>query len=168
MFLLLHHLIVQPVWGAAPRALAWGALSGALAALAYRRTRAREDAFAHPLGALLLAAFAALALVPFAIAGWMRSRGAPDPFALLILGLLVTSFYHATQAAQKAASRWRRAELPVALALANALPAYVLWFAGDIHEDPPDYVTITMALAAVWLASGAALALVEKRWGEES
>lgn len=155
-FLAAHHLLVEPIWRATPGALAWGAFAGALAAL-LRARMLREPAFRHRAGGLLLGALAALSLAPFAIVGWMRSRAAPDPFALLILGLLVASFYHVTQSVQREATGgWRRAELFVGLLAANALPALVLYVAGDIHDEPPAFAPITLALAAIWLASGAA------------
>lgn len=160
-FLLLHAFIVQPIWSAWPRALAWGAFAGALAALLFARLQ-REPLFAHPLGGMLLGAFAALALAPFALVGWMRARDAPDPFALLILVLLLAAVHHLAQAAQRGAGRLRRLELFGGLLLLNALPAGIAFFAGSFHDEPPDFVPITLAIAAIHLASGAALTLVHR------
>lgn len=166
-FFVLHALIIEPIWSAAwraPLALANGALVGIL----YARLRAREpEYFAHPLGGMLLGALAGLALAPFAIVGWMRARGAPDPFWLLILTLLSISVYHVTQAVQSYAGQmtgWRgrvdrlkRAELPAALLVINALPAYFLVFLSDFHEETPDPIPFTMALATIYVACGALL-----------
>lgn len=166
-FFVLHALIIEPIWRAAwraPLALANGALLGIL----YARLRAREPAsFAHPLGGMLLGALAGLALAPFAIVGWMRARGAPDPFWILILALLSTSVYHVTQAVQSydvetkgwraRVERLRRAELPAALLVVNALPAYFLTFLSDFHEETPDPIPFTMALATIYVGCGALL-----------
>lgn len=161
-FLLLHAAIVEPIWRAAPLALAWGGFAGALASLLFARLQ-REELFAHPLGGLLLGGFAAVALAPFAVVGWMRSRDAPDPFALLILALLVTGVYHLTQAAQQQPGRWRRWELFGGLLLLNALPAGLASFIGSFHEEPPDVLPITGAIACVYVAAGAALTLARRK-----
>lgn len=182
-FFVLHALVIEPIWRAAPRALL-ALANGALLGIVYHRLRAREEAFAHPLGGMLLGALAGLSLAPFAIVGWMRARGAPDPFWLLILTLLLLSFYHATQAvqaersAEQAARGWRawrawreRArwlELPAALLVANALPAWFLTFLSDFHEETPEPFTFTAALAVVYLAAGAVLTGLAQRAEREA
>ena len=172
-FFVLHALIIEPIWDAvwrAPLALANGALLGIL----YARLRVREPVyFGHPLGGMLLGALAGLALAPFAIVGWMRARGAPDPFWILILVLLSISVYHVTQAVQSydvetkgwraRFDRLRRAELPAALLVANALPAYFLTFLADFHEETPDPIPFTMALATIYIGCGALMTALFRR-----
>lgn len=166
-FLLLHAAIVTPIWtrvDAILRGLVLAPLTGALLGVAFDRLLARaEPRFLHDLGGMLLGALAGLTLAPFALVGWMRARGAPDAFWILILGLLVTSFYHVTQAVQENGGRWRRLELPAALVLANAFPAYFLTFIGDFHEEMPEPFAFTAAVATLYVAGGAALTLVRRR-----
>lgn len=164
-FFLLHALIVTPIWtrlDAIARGLVLAPAAGALLALAHHRLRAREPRFAHPLGGMLLGALAGTMLLPFAIAGWMRARGAPDPFWILILGLLVASLYHVTQAAQQGEGRARRWALFGALLVANAYPAYFLTFIGDFHDEAPDPFPFTLAVAGIYLAAGALLGKISK------
>lgn len=165
-FLLLHAAIVTPIWriDAILRGVVLAPLMGALLAVLYERLIDRGEArFTHPLGGMLLGALSGLTLAPFAIVGWMRSRGAPDPFWILILGLLVTSLYHVTQAVQDHGGRWRRLEPFAALLLANAFPCYFLTFIADFHEEAPDPFPFTFAVATLYVASGAALTLARRR-----
>jgi len=164
-FFVLHALIVTPIWtrlDAWARGLVLAPAAGALLGVALVRLRPREPRFAQPLGGMLLGALAGLALAPFAIAGWMRSRGAPDPFWLLILGLLVASLYHVTQAAQQGAGRARRQELFGTMLLANAYPAYFLTFIGDFHDEAPNPFPFTLAVASIYIAAGALLGKIAK------
>lgn len=163
VFLAVHAALIEPIWRATPRALAWGAASGAGFGAVLERLAMREPRFRAWHGGLLLGALAALALVPFGIAGWMRERAAPDPFWMLILGLLLVSLYHASLAVQAEAHRWRRLELPAALLLANALPAWLLTFIGDFHDETPDPVPIGAAIALIYAAAGIALGWLREK-----
>lgn len=172
-FFLLHAAIVEPIWRAAWRA-PLALLDGAILGVAYARLRAREPTtFGHPLGGMLLGALTGLSLAPFAIAGWMRARGAPDPFWILILALLVISFYHVTQAVQHHKGElagWRalrerlpRLELPVAILLANALPFWFLTFIADFHDETPDPLPFASAVAVLYVGCGAMLTGLARR-----
>ena len=171
LFFLLHAAIVVPIWArwdAWARAVVLAPAAGALLSVVLDRlARRAEPRFTHDLGGILLGALAGLALAPFAIVGWMRARGAPDPLWALLLGLLVASFYHVTQAAQASEGRRRRLELPAALLLANAFPAYFLTFIADFHEGTPEPFAFTSAVAALYVASGAALTLVHRSMRRE-
>lgn len=162
-FFALHAAIVEPIWR--PDALLRGALhgpaAGAVAGLLYERLQ-REARFAHPLGGMLLGALAALLLVPFAIVGWMRAHGAPEPFWIIILALLLMSCYHALQAAQDQPGRIRRLELMAGLLALNSLPAWALLYAGDFHDTPIDPIPIVLAVLAIHLAAGAGLTLIRR------
>lgn len=164
-FFVLHAIVIEPIWRAAPRGLL-ALANGALLGVVYDRLRAREEAFRHPLGGMLLGALAGLALAPFAVAGWMRTRGAPDGFWLLILALLVAALWHATQAVQSYAGpmrRARRAELFASLLVVNALPAYFLTFIADFHEETPEPMPFTLAVATIYVACGALLTMLMRR-----
>lgn len=165
-FFALHAVIVEPLWGR-PDALARGALlgpaAGALLGLVFARVRAREPRFANPLAGVILGALMAAALVPFAIAGWLRARGAPDPFWIAMLALLLVSIHQLVHAAHANGTRTQRLELLGAILLANAFPAFFLTFIADFHEETPDPRAMTFAVCVIYIGAGALLEALHRR-----
>lgn len=169
LFLSIHAVVVEPIWGAIPRALAVALVAGALVGVAYRSERPRLAGRGIARG-LSFGGLFALSLVPCLVAGeaLTRGHGPVAAAAALALGLPAVVLVVAAAGRGPARARVRRVAVVGAVALVlNAYPAYFLVNLSTLIDDRvPNPYPMTSVLAGIYLATGAALEAWTARAGE--
>lgn len=159
LFFAIHAVLVEPIWVALAYGVPLALVAGLVVALTHERLQP-QALFAGARGGLVLGALVAASLVPFLVAGMVRtSGGSARAWAPILVGALALVALVVMWVAGSGAG-W------VALAIvgANWLPAFFLVYVRDFHDEAlPQPVPMTLALATIEVAAGGALGWLARR-----